>query len=351
MRALRWHGKGDIRLEDIPEPAPGPGEVSVRVERCGICGTDLHEYRHGPLLMPRRPHPLTGLSPPVVMGHEFAGTVASCGAGVSSPREGERVTVNPCMPCGECPQCAEGKSYLCSRLASIGFAADGAFASLLVCPAANCHSLPDGLPAEGAALSEPLAACLHAWGRGGGLVGEMVLITGAGAVGLLLLQVARARGAGDVLVVEPSAHRREAAKALGAAAVFDPAAAEDTARTLLRETGGIPLVFECAGQPPALEMALRACGRGGRIVAVGLFTEPVPVDFFRLFAQEKSILASCAYTDEEMSEAVAMLVGGGVVREPIVSGTIRLENIVAEGFETLSGGSSGQIKILVDPAG
>jgi (R,R)-butanediol dehydrogenase/meso-butanediol dehydrogenase/diacetyl reductase len=285
------------------------------------------------------------------MGHEFAGTILTRGPGVEALQEGARVTVNPCLPCGECAQCTEGKTYLCARLGSIGFAADGAFAGLVLCPAVNCHALPDGLPAEGAALAEPLAACLHAWNRGGELAGEAVLIMGAGAVGLLLLQVARARGARDVFVVEPSARRREAAKALGAAAVFDPAAEEDTARILLRETGGIPLVFECAGQPPALNTALRACARGGRVVVIGLFTEPVPVDFFRLFAQEKSILASCAYTGEEMSEGVALLGKGEVAWEPIVSSTVRLADIVAKGFETLSGGPSEQIKILIDPAG
>jgi 2-desacetyl-2-hydroxyethyl bacteriochlorophyllide A dehydrogenase len=183
------------------------------------------------------------------------------------------------------------------------------------------------------------------------LAGEAVLIMGAGAVGLLLLQVARARGAGDVFVVEPSAHRRAAAKALGAAAVFDPETEEDTARILLRESGGIPFVFECAGQPSALNTALRACARGGRVVVVGLFTEPVPVDFFRLFAQEKSILASCAYTDEEMGEGVAQLSSGRVTWEPIVSGTIPLADIVAEGFEVHPEVSSGRIKLMVNPGG
>ncbi len=350
MLAARWHGRGDLRLEEIPEPLPGPGEVLVEVERCGICGTDLHEYPHGPLLMPRRPHPLTGRTPPVVMGHEFAGRVLLRGPGAEAPREGARVTVNPCLPCGECPQCREGKTYLCPRLGSIGFAADGAFASRVVCPASSCHLIADELPAEGAALSEPLAACLHAWHRGGGQAGEAVLIVGAGPVGLLLLQVARARGAEVVFVVEPYPSRREAAEALGATAVFDPGAEADFIRFLLRETGGVPLVFECVGQPKSLETALRASGRGGRVVVVGLFSEPVPVDFLRLFAQEKSILASCAYTDEEMGGAVALLGEGKVELGPIVSGTIRLEDIVAEGFETLSGGSSGQIKILVDPA-
>lgn len=350
MLAARWHGRGDIRLEEIPEPSPGPGEVLLAVECCGICGTDLHEYHHGPLLMPRRPHPLTGRTPPVVMGHEFAGVVLARGPGVAAPVEGARVTVNPCLPCGECEQCGKGKAYLCSRLGSIGFAADGAFASRVVCPAVNCHLLPDGLPAAGAALCEPLAACLHAWHRGGGRAGEAVLIVGAGPVGLLLLQVARARGAGDVFVVEPVASRREMAEALGAAAVFDPGLEENTAHALLRETGGVPLAFECVGRAPAFETALRASGRGGRVVVVGLFAEPVPVDFFRLFAQEKSILASCAYTDEEMGGAVALLGGGEVAWEPIVSGTIRLSDIVAEGFERLSGGLSGQSKILVDPA-
>ncbi|MBI4251499.1 MAG: alcohol dehydrogenase catalytic domain-containing protein [Candidatus Tectomicrobia bacterium] len=323
----------------------------VEVGYCGICGTDLHEYRHGPLLIPRRPHPLTGRLPPVVMGHEFSGTVVARGAGVSSPREGARVTVNPCLSCGQCAQCNGGKAYLCPRLGSIGFAADGAFAGRVVCPSVNCHPIPDGLPSAGAALSEPLAACIHAWGRGGGQAGEAVLIVGAGTVGLLLLQVARTRGAGEVFVVEPLASRQEAAEALGAAATFNPAANRDFIRTLRDEIEDLPLVFECVGQPSALETALRASGRGGRVVVVGLFAEPVPVDFLRLFAQEKAILASCAYTDAEMDEAVAMLAEGQVAWEPIVSGTIRLEDILAAGFEALANAPSSHIKLLVNPAG
>lgn len=351
MLAARWHGREDVRLEEISEPSPGRGEVLVEVGYCGICGTDLHEYHQGPLLIPRRPHPLTGRLPPVVMGHEFSGTVVARGAGVSAPREGARVTVNPCLSCGQCAQCKEGRAYLCSRLGSIGFAADGAFARRVVCPAANCHLLPDRLPLEGASIAEPLAACIHAWERGRGRAGEAVLIVGAGTVGLLLLQVARGRGAGEVLVVEPLAARRERALALGAAAVFDPARDEDVGRTLLRERGGVPLAFECVGRPAALETALRGSGRGGRVVVVGLFTEAVPVDFFRLFVHEKTIFASSAYTDAEVGEAVAWLAEGRVAWKPIVSGPIPLVDILPAGFGRLSDAPSSHVKLLVDPTG
>lgn len=261
------------------------------------------------------------------------------------------MTVNPCLSCGQCAQCKEGRAYLCSRLGSIGFAADGAFARRVVCPAANCHPLPDRLPLEGASIAEPLAACIHAWGRGGGQAGEAVLIVGAGTVGLLLLQVARTRGAGEVFVVEPLAARRERALALGAAAVFDPARDEDVGRTLLRERGGAPLAFECVGRPAALETALRGSGRGGRVVVVGLFTEAVPVDFFRLFVHEKTIFASSAYTDAEVGEAVAWLAEGRVAWKPIVSGPIPLADILPAGFSRLSDAPSSHVKLLVDPTG
>ena len=285
------------------------------------------------------------------MGHEFAGTVLELGSGVEAPSVGARVTVNPCLSCGECAHCAKRRDYLCPRLGSIGFAADGAFASRVICPAGNCHLLPERLPLDGASLAEPLAACVHAWGRGGGRAGEAVLIVGAGAVGLLLLQVARSRGAGEVFVVEPLASRREAALRLGAAAVFDPSEEEDVARTLIRQTGGVPLAFECVGRPSALETALRASGRGGCVVVMGLFSEPVPVDFLRLFAHEKSILASCAYTNAEMAAAVTLLGEGQVAWEPIASGTIPLAEILKNGFAALSEPSPATIKLLVDPTG
>ena len=141
MRAARWYAPRDVRIESVPQPQPGSGEVVVRVEWCGLCGTDLHEYTHGPVLIPSRPHPLTGRLPPITLGHEFSGTVAAAGAGAAF-REGDRVTANACLVCHECSWCRAGQFNLCAKLGSIGLCADGGFAELVRVPAYALHRVP-----------------------------------------------------------------------------------------------------------------------------------------------------------------------------------------------------------------
>jgi (R,R)-butanediol dehydrogenase / meso-butanediol dehydrogenase / diacetyl reductase len=167
VRALRWHGRADVRLDDVPAPGePGPGEVLLAVAWCGIFGTDIEEYRHGPVFIPvGGPNPLTGRAAPLTLGHEFSGTVVAVGAGVEAPRPGERVAVDTLIFCGACYWCRRHLVQLCDRLAALGPMADGGLAESCLAPAYSCVPLPEGVGDEAGALAETLAVGVRALRR------------------------------------------------------------------------------------------------------------------------------------------------------------------------------------------
>lgn len=349
MRALRWHGRKDVRLDEVPEPTAAPGEVVIRVAACGICGSDLHEYLHGPLYIPKAPHPLTGVAPPVTLGHEFCGRVAEVGAGVRAVREGDRVAVNPCLLCGECAWCRRGQPNYCARLGCVGLSRDGGLAPFVAVPAYGCHVLPPEVDDVQGATVEPLAVVVHACRRARLSGGERVAVVGAGPIGLLLLQVLKAKGAGWVAVIEPQGERRRVARALGADAVIDPGA-QDPARAVAELTGAerAAAAFECVGSGPAFASAVRVAGKGGRVVLVGLVPDPVPADLLGLLAHEKEIIGSSAYVDE-FPEAIRLLAGGRVQVDPLVTARVPLEDALSRGLEALLRPEEAQVKILVVP--
>jgi len=187
MRAARWHGPRDVRVEMIPDPAPGPRDVLVRVDWCGICGTDVDEYLSGPHWIPTdHPNPLTGARAPLTLGHEFAGEVVAIGGEVREFRVGDRVAPDTLIYCGRCYWCRRHQVHLCAHLAALGLMADGGLADYCVAPAAMCVRLPDALPSDHAALAETLAVGVHALRRGRLAPSETVAVVGAGAVGVPL---------------------------------------------------------------------------------------------------------------------------------------------------------------------
>jgi (R,R)-butanediol dehydrogenase/meso-butanediol dehydrogenase/diacetyl reductase len=338
-------------VDEVAEPAAAPGEVVVGVAACGLCGSDLHEYLHGPVYIPKKAHPLTGVVPPVTLGHEFAGRVVAVGAGVTALRPGDRVTVNPCLVCGECRWCRSGRRNHCAKLATVGLSRDGALAPLVAVPAYGCHALPPEVSDEEGAAVEPLSVAVHACRRARLAPGERVAVVGAGPVGLLVLQVARARGARWVVVVEPRTERRELARALGADEVIDPGSV-DAGRVIADLTDGerAEVVFECVGSPAAFAAAVRASGKCGRIVLVGLLPDPVPLNALQILAHEKEIVGSSAYVDE-FPEAIELLARRRVRVGPLLTGRVPLERAVADGLEALLRPEAGHVKILVTPAG
>jgi (R,R)-butanediol dehydrogenase/meso-butanediol dehydrogenase/diacetyl reductase len=349
MKAARWYGAYDLRVEEVPEPSLGPGDVKLKVKWCGICGSDLHEYTQGPILIPTRPHPLTGKTHPVVLGHEFSAEVLEVGAQVASVQAGDRVTANACLVCHTCVWCRQGKPNFCERLGSVGLCADGGFAELTVVPEYALWRLPDAISWEVGALSEPTAVALHACSQGRVQSGETVAVVGAGTIGLLVLQAALACGADRVYVVEPQAGRRRIAEALGAEAALDPQAiAVD--REVHRLTGGLraDVVFECVGKPQAVETAVKLSGKGGRVVLVGIYTEASPLSWGRVQAHEKGIIGASAYTDE-FPLALAMLADGRIRATPLIGEQIALRDLDEKGFQSLLTYPGRNVKILVSP--
>jgi (R,R)-butanediol dehydrogenase / meso-butanediol dehydrogenase / diacetyl reductase len=353
MKAALWHARNDIRVEEVPAPtSPGPGEVIIKVGACGICGTDLEEYRAGPLFIPvEQPNPLTGQQAPLILGHEFAGEVVEVGKGVTTFKAGDRLAPDVLLYCGECYWCQRHQVTLCDKLAALGLMGDGGLAEYCRLPVNMAIRIPNGLPDEHAALAEPLSVAVRAVRRGRLLAGETVAVFGGGAIGLFCLQVARAAGAGEVFVVEPLANRRALALQLGASAVIDPTLVDpvETLHKLTRQVGP-DLVLEASGGVKVTPVAIHAARKAGRIVLVGLPVAPVEFNFFDVVATEKEIIGSLSHVyDEDYATAVRWLGDGRVLAEPLISARIPLDRLIPDGLDRLEQRPAETLKIIVQP--
>jgi (R,R)-butanediol dehydrogenase/meso-butanediol dehydrogenase/diacetyl reductase len=352
MKAANWYEKGVLKVEDIPLPELGVGEVRLKIMACGICGSDIHEYRDGPFLIPKKQHPITGnVGGPVVLGHEFSATVDDVGEDVTQFDRGDRVTVNPLIYCGECAYCKNGQLNMCTQLGTLGFAANGAFAEYAVVSEDMLLALPTSISADMGAFIEPLAVAVRAVKRAGVKLGQSVVIVGAGPIGLLVLQVCRAFGAEKIFVVEPIPSRRELALQLGACHIIDPVNG-DPGKIVAEMTNNLraDVAIDCAGIQQSFETAVRTTGRRATICVVGLALEPIKVSFLQLWAHEKSITFSSGY-ENEFQAAITLLANGQVDIEKLITARIELKNIVAKGFDPLIKRAEQHIKILVYPNG
>lgn len=350
MKAAVWYAKGDVRIESVPDPAPAAGQVKVRIKACGICGSDLHEFREGPFIIPSRPHPLTNRQGgPVILGHEFSAEVVEPGVRVTRFKAGDRVTMNALILCGECPYCRRGAYNMCLKLGSIGFAADGGFAEYAVLPDYSLYHLPASISDDRGSFAEPLAVAVRAVKRSRMQIGDVVVVVGAGPIGLLVLQVCRAAGASRVFVVEPMKARRELAAKLGAAAAFDPGDG-DPGKTISDLTDGLraDIAFDCVGNQSAFDTAIKVTGRRGIICVAGLSLKPVQVPFMRLWGHEKEITFSSGY-ENEFPAALGLLADGRVDVESLISARIELADLVEKGFNPLIRETDRHVKILVYP--
>ena len=350
MKAAVWHKKGDIRIEEISLPSPGPGQVKVRIKACGICGSDLHEFKEGPFIIPSRPHPLTGRQGgPVILGHEFSAEVTETGEAVTRFSAGDRVVANPLIYCGGCHYCRRGQHIMCAKLGTVGFAADGAFAEYGVFYEYALLKLPDSVTDEMGAFVEPLAVAVHAVNRARMKIGDSVAIVGAGPIGLLVMQACLAAGAARVFVVEPMKARREIALQTGAAAVIDPAQT-DPGKEIGALTEGLraDLAFDCVGNQSSFDTAVKVTGRRATICIVGLALKPIEVPFIRLWGHEKEITFSSGY-ENEFPAAIAYLADRRVKVDRLISGTIKLDHLVEKGIQTLIQEGEKHVKILVYP--
>lgn len=351
MKAAVWHGRRDIRLEDVPlPPAPEPGWVQIKVHWCGICGSDLHEYVAGPVFIPvDKPHPLTGLKGQCILGHEFSGEILALGEGVEGFAIGERVTADACQHCGECWYCRQGQYNLCENLAFTGLMNNGAFAEYVNVPANLLYSLPAGFPTEAGALIEPLAVGLHAVKKAGSLVGQTVVVVGAGTIGLCTMMCAKAAGAAQVIAIEMSAARKQKALDVGADRVLDPNECDPVAEIRALTQGlGAPVSFECIGHKATVQLALDVIRKAGTAVLVGIFEEPSNFNFLDIVSTEKQVIGSLAYNGE-FADVIALIDDGRLNIAPLITGRIELTRILDRGFEELINNKDENVKIIVSP--
>ncbi|MFT4037096.1 MAG: zinc-binding dehydrogenase [Thermomicrobiales bacterium] len=334
-------GEGEVGLREMAEPTPGPGQVLMAVRAAGICGTDLHIY-----------HDEYPTQPPVTLGHELAGEVAAIGEGVTRVAPGDRITTETYFHlCGTCRFCRGGQPNLCPERRSIGSGVDGGFARFVLVPERNVHRLPEGLTFTEAALTEPLACVVH-----GALelpkvtAGDVAVVSGPGAIGLLTLQVARAAGAAVIVLGTAADHRRLAlARELGAAAAID-ITAEDPAPTVQGMSGGwgADIVFECSGAGPAALGLLQHARRGGQYAQIGLFGKPVAWDLDQVCMKELRVTGSNATVPSAWRTALRLLGDGQVQTAPLITDTYPLAGW-ADAFARFE--QRDGVKLLLDPWG
>ncbi|MFG2859043.1 NAD(P)-dependent alcohol dehydrogenase [Streptomyces sioyaensis] len=334
MRAAVLHGPGQLSIEERPVPVPGPGEVLVRVEAVGTCGSDVHYYRHGRIgdFVVREP---------LVLGHEAAGTVVACGPGADADRKGRRVSIEPGTPCGGCAQCRAGRYNLCPGMRFLATPpVDGAFCEYLVVQQDFAHEVPDSLTVEEAALLEPLSVAVWACRKARVAPGDRVLITGAGPIGLVAAQTARAFGAGEVLVTDVLPHRLALARAAGATAL-------DVSRTPLHEAEFTPTVLlECSGVPAVSSEAIRTVGRAGRVVLIGMGGDEVPLPVSRVQHHELEVTGVFRYA-HTWPAATALVQSGAVRLDSLVSHSYGLAE--AESALTVATHDATAVKAVVHP--
>jgi L-idonate 5-dehydrogenase len=334
MRAVVVHGPGDVRVDELPDPVAGPGQVLVAVEWGGICGSDLSYWKHGA-------SGTAVLRRPMVLGHEIAGRVAAVGADVTGLDAGRAVAVHPATPEGDLPARLAGRDNLNTRVRHLGSAAfdphtDGGFADLVAVRADRVRPLPDGVGTRQGALAEPLAVALHAVRRAGDVRGRDVLVNGAGPIGCLVVAAARSAGASRVVVADVAARPLAIASALGADEVRDLGAGD-----VLPEDA--ELVFEASGSAAALGPVLRATARGGRVVQVGnLPGGPAPAALGDLVTREITWIGSYRFVDE-ITDAVRAL-GDGLDLGPLITGEFAATDAVPA-LERAAGPGGGKVLI------
>ena len=338
MRAAFFEGNQTIAVGPCVPVEPGPGQVQIQVAYCGICGTDLHLF-HG--AMAHRLHL------PHVMGHEMSGTIAAAGPGVDGYQPGDRVTVRPLDPCGECPACRAGHRHICQNLKFIGIDSPGALQGLWTVPAHALHRLPESLSMQHGAMVEPIAVACHDVRMGEVKAGDYAVVIGGGPIGVLIALVAQTRGA-RVRMAEVNPFRIRLAQDLGIDAV-NPREAE-LVTLVNQETGGAgaDVVFEVSGSASGVETMTKLPRTRGRIVVVAIFGEAPKVDLFRFFWRELKLTGARVYEPEDFESAIRLAASGQLPLNRLITGVVPLEGL-GDGLRQMESGGEA-MKILVNCA-
>ncbi len=335
-------GASTVELREFPDPTPHDDGVVVDIAFCGICGTDVHAYQSG------QPYN------PAICGHEWSGTISAVGRSVSSLAEGDRVVVAAAPACGQCTACRAGQAERCqvAFLSAIGrdelAPPHGGFAPRLAVAASRVVRTDPGLDDEQAAQVEPMTVAFHAVRTSKLRLGDTAVVQGAGPIGLSTLQWVRAGGAGTIVAIEPNADRRAMAAALGADHVVEPGA--PAAELVLELTHGLgaDVVYECAGRPAAIQVAVDLARRGGAVSLVGVPDTDATISPIVWLIKEIAFNGSLAYFHEEFELSMGMIADGRVRVEPLHTSTARLDGLDAA-LADLASGRTDQTKVLVNP--
>lgn len=349
MKAAVIYGQNDVRVEDFQLREIQSDEVKVKVAWAGICGSDLHAYHFG-LGIAYEPHPLTKRKAPLVLGHEFSGTVEEVGEAVTSVAVGDKVAIEPILYCGKCEFCRRGDYNLCkvSNTGFYGLAGDGGFAEYAIIEEKNLHKLPEGMSLEEGALVEPTAVAFRAVLKSKLQVGQTAAVFGAGPIGLLTLLCAQAAGAAETFVIDVSEERLQKAKELGATHVINPAN-EDALEKILAVTGdGVDVAFEAAGVQATFTSAYQAIKGGGTLLVVAAYGSELSFDPNAGLMKEANIIFTIAYAND-FAPVIKAIAEGKIDVKQVITKKIKLDNIVADGLELLTTDKS-QAKVLIDPS-
>ncbi len=332
-----------LEIQDSPIPKFGKNEVLIRVKACGICGSDVHGYDGS---SGRR-------IPPLIMGHEAAGTIEACGSEVTGFGVGDRVTFDSTVYCGQCDYCTKGQVNLCDDRMVLGvscgeYRRHGAFAEFVTVPAHILYPLPVGFPFEHAAMIEAVSVAVHAVGRIGISPGDISMVVGVGMIGLLVVQALKAAGCLQVIAVDIDNDRLELAKKLGATGAINSKDKDVVEEVLARTEGrSVDSSFEVVGATPTVQSAVHAVRKGGSVVLVGNLAPEVGLPLQAVVTRELSLFGTCASAGE-YPKCIELMSSGAIRVEPLISATVSLE----EGpswFERLHKRERGLMKIILNP--
>jgi L-iditol 2-dehydrogenase len=343
MKALLLSQYNQLDIADLPAPVPGADEILVRVAACGICGSDVHGY--------------DGTSgrriPPIVMGHEAAGVVASVGAGVSEFKPGDRVTFDSTVYCGQCEFCLRGEINLCNNRQVVGVSCGdyrraGAFAEYVVVPQRICYHLPEGLEFQEAAMLEAVSVALHAVRVSEMKGGETALVIGAGMIGLLTLQAAKAAGASKVLIADIDRTRLQTAESIGADETLLLSGGE-LVKEILRRTGGkgVDLVLEAVGREETIAASISSVRKGGTVTLIGNISPEVKIPLQVVVSRQIRLQGSCA-SSGEYPQAMELLASGKIKVKPLITAVAPLSD-GPRWFARLHAGEPNLMKVVLDP--
>jgi L-iditol 2-dehydrogenase len=342
MKALLLSQYRHLELTDLPIPEPGTDEVLIRVAACGICGSDVHGYDGS---SGRR-------IPPIVMGHEAAGTIAAVGAGVKGSSEGDRVTFDSTIYCGQCPPCTRGEVNLCDHRQVLGvscgdYRRPGAFAEFVVVPARIVYQLPDAFPFEEAAMLEAVAVALHAVSLVPIVPDSTALVVGAGTIGLLLQQALRAAGCARVFVTDVDPTRLQLSRELGATATLS--AGTEFAREISRLTNGtgMDIAVEAVGKTETVNTAIDSVRKGGSVILVGNISPEITLPLQKVVTRQIRLQGSCASAGE-YPEAIQLMSSGAIRVKPLISAVAALDQ-GPQWFERLYAREPNLMKVVLTP--